>query len=172
MVSQEAFLEWVKRLYCAFPSIYEYNRFNSPDLNATHAMWYSVLSGYELKELNDILDEWIKSPTEPFTPAQRGMVAIMVRARIGFERDRKRKLEKSLADARHLQSVKARRSSYRGLGLEQLFDIGRRAAKLVEQGELTEEQWRDVVDDLAAQAGRGSMDFVDPLERILADRAA
>lgn len=168
MVTQEQFGDFVRRLYCAFPSIMEYNRFNSLDVEVTHAVWFEQLHKFEISELNAVLADWVRASSEPFTTGQRGMIGILIRAKILGHRDRLAKIKRDQEEAAKFERGKSRRAGYRGVGLEKLFDIGRRASKLLERGEITESQWEEIRDDLAKQAGySGNFDLVDPIDRIM-----
>lgn len=87
------FAQWAKRLFIAFPSLWDWLQSYSPDPAETQAIWRKCLAPYSLEECNRVVAEWSSGAREPFEAYERDKVHLRVRARIEQDRDRQRKRE-------------------------------------------------------------------------------
>ena len=85
------FAIWVKRLFVAFPGLWDWLQSKSLDPIETQGVWRKCLGPYSLEECMTVLDEWSSGAREPFEAYERDKVHLRVRARIEQERDRARK---------------------------------------------------------------------------------
>lgn len=90
-MTEAEYRTWSKRLFIAFPSLWEWLNTSSPDPKETQAIWRKCLEPYSADECMTVVEEWSNGTREPFEAYERDKVHLRVRARIEQERDRQHK---------------------------------------------------------------------------------
>ncbi len=130
-MTNEEFSTWSRRLFIAFPSLWDWLQANSPSPLETQAIWRKCLEPYTLDECSQVLDEWSAGTREPFAAYERDKVHLRVRARIEQDRDRQRKRD----DAARLVDMGTRRErSHDGVSVGVGSMMDRVMAQAVREG--------------------------------------
>lgn len=145
----EEFKDWSRRLFVAFPGLWEWLQKNSPDPKATQALWRKTLMRYSLAECDAVLDAWSTGTIESPPAYEREKIHLCVQAVCEMERSR--------AQARrerdeHLSGYDARQrrkryqplpgSPYTDAGMAAVFSAGQVEHRKMLRGEITEQDYR------------------------------
>ncbi len=109
------FEQFVKRLFTAFPDLYEWLMASSPDPKGTQAIWRDVLRDCTFDECLHVLDSWICGRRPAPKAYERSQVALLLRQSVYFERDRERERTRTTAAADDYHQRRRRRSDYQPL---------------------------------------------------------
>lgn len=140
MTNQE-FSTFAKRLFTAFPDVWEWINANSPDVEGTQEVWREVLRGCTQAECLLVIDSWLTGKRPLFKAYERGQLAVMIRQAVHFDRDKQNRFSK--AEAESVEYKKTKRGAYRPIsddqpGLSQKFREGRELMKRFTDGEIDE----------------------------------
>ena len=141
-MNEQEFKTLTNRLFAAFPHIWDWLNSKSPDTKVTLATWLETLSDCRLDESLLVIDEWIRGKRQPPTPYECHMTALVIRARVHFERDREAKRTNSNARLEtyedHKREAERRRLGYTPM----LTDADRESlATIAAEGITAKEQW-------------------------------
>lgn len=90
-MTNDEFIIFARRLFVSFPTLSEWLNATSPDPSATQEIWRETLRPYTLAECLGIVDDWNTGKSQPFAAYDRDKVHLIIRAMIGFQRDKQRK---------------------------------------------------------------------------------
>lgn len=159
------FSAWAKRLFIAYPSLWEWLQRNSPDHQETQRLWREQLRDYSAEECNAVLDEWQSGTRLPFEAYERDKVVLVVRSVIDKKRDKVRKAREQAERAKYYRETRERNAQAEPVGTSTLLDSEMRQAviecvpihRAYLDGEITRENYeaqRDVIiDKLLAPKG-------------------
>ena len=141
-MTNDEFEVFNRRLQIAFPHIGAWIKTNSLDPLATQETWRETLSDCNLDECLLVIDEWIRGKRQPPTPYECHMTALIIRARVHFERDLHAKRTNSEARLEtyedHKRAAERRRLGYTPM----LTDADRESlAVITAEGIIAKEQW-------------------------------
>jgi hypothetical protein len=110
-VTSAEFETFAKRLFTAFPDIWEWLTNTSPDPKGTQATWRDTLQTCSLQECLLVVDSWITGK-RPFPKAyERAQIAMTIRSAVMWDRDAEKK--KNATEVEAAKYVK--RESYQAL---------------------------------------------------------
>ena len=143
MTNQE-FSTFAKRLFTAFPDVWEWMNANSPNPTGTQEVWREVLKDCTLAECLLVLDSWLTGKRPLFKAYERGQLAVMIRQSVYFERDKGNRFNQS--EEERAEYSKTKRGDYRPIGsdqpgLAQKLREGRALQKRLADGEITEHEF-------------------------------
>jgi hypothetical protein len=145
-VTEAEFLCFIKSLYVAFPSLFEWVQKNSPDTKATHRTWYKTLGRYSLEECQKVLDSWIDGSRKAFAGFEKDQVALLIKAGVEFDRGQLRRHRSELdivkdrindAADQHRKREQYKRQPMIGEIYAKILPLN----KKLEKGEITEAEW-------------------------------
>lgn len=147
-MNKQDFQTFGKRLFVAFPHVWEWLNKESPDTKGTLDVWEDVLRPCTLTECLLVLDSWLEGKRPMFKAYERGELAVMIRQAVYFDRAKQAEVNGANRN-RFAQSEeerayyrKTKRGDYRPLdadlpGLAQKFREGRELVRRLKDGELT-----------------------------------
>lgn len=142
MTDQE-FTVFAKRLFIAFPDLWEWLQEKSIDPKGTQEVWRDTLRACSMDECLQVLEDWIVGKRQSFKAYERAQVALMIRQSVFFDRDKIAK--RNASHEKTNDYAKTKRGEYRPLAadfpqLGNLFRQGQALRKRMLDGEITEEQ--------------------------------
>ena len=81
-MTNDEFATFAKRLFVAFPSLWEWLQNNSPDAKATQDVWRETLRAYTLSECLRVIGDWSSGERPAFEAYERDKVHLLVRAMV------------------------------------------------------------------------------------------
>ena len=114
-MTDSEFSTFAKRLFSSFPELWEWlnNKDKCPDPTGMQEAWRDTLRTCRLDECLFVLDGWISETREPFSPFERGRVALVMRQSVYFDRDIEAKKNKRFNHTDEYR--KAKRGEYKPL---------------------------------------------------------
>src|SRR5690606_24186724 len=108
-VTDGEFREFSRKLFSAFPGLWEWINANSPDPLETQAVWRKCLAPYSVEECQSVLDRWSMGELPAPQAYERDRVHVHIRATIDRDRSLSRKAEAKQADGDYWRDESERR---------------------------------------------------------------
>lgn len=119
-MNRAEFNQFTRALFVAFPGLNQFlseacvrDAQGNPDCKATLEVWFRTLTPITYTEAMDVLAGWIDGKLQPLKAYERENVALVVRAIVLAERDKRKR--RSSANAIGDEYVKVSRSQYRSI---------------------------------------------------------
>lgn len=113
-MSNDEFTTWARRLFVAFPSLWDWLQSNSPDPKETQAIWRQALLPYTAAECQSVVDRWSTGALEPFAAYERDKVHLLVRAVVEGDRSKAERRRRKAENQDYWLDEMARRRSVMG----------------------------------------------------------
>lgn len=151
-MTNEEFTTWSRKLFIAYPSLWEWLERNSPDTTATLEAWRDKLRSYTFDECIGVLSGWDRCSQHPFAAYERDQVPAIVRSVIDKQRDKARKREEQAAIAQDYREQRRRTDgrldnaaghfSIMDSEMQAAYEEGIPLQKQLDEGEITKEEYR------------------------------
>lgn len=140
------FTELMDSIYAAFPDVFDAVSFASPDMGATHRVWFKVLERFSFEECSAVVDAWIDGGEVLPTKDDSKRIAFAVRA-IVVKRRAVASRSTDVDGEEFSKCRERRRAEYQpsALGLldvAEAMKAGLRAKQAVIEGEISEDEAR------------------------------
>jgi hypothetical protein len=140
-VTNEEYTVFSRKLFTAFPSLWEWLQKSSPAPLETQEIWRKCLVHYSLAECVGVLERWSDGTLEPFAAYERDKIHLLVRSICEMDRDRKRKRESQLEMNRPYREKRTQTNGGDNIGIGSSFDCNMVAA--VKEGAIEHKRMLD-----------------------------